>query len=113
MNQEEMYWFQKSRSEWLSNGDRNTTFFRSRMIKRRRQNKISSLRIDGPDWCFENDKLRAHAVGYFSPLYTVEDCSFRAFPVHGRFPKLGDSILSELMADITFEEVRCLVCSIL
>lgn len=31
LNQEELYYLQKSHSEWLSNGDKNTTFFHRRI----------------------------------------------------------------------------------
>lgn len=57
LNQEELFLVQKSRSEWLSNDDRNTTFFHRRTLKRIRHNKIEALLIEGLSWCFDNEML--------------------------------------------------------
>lgn len=37
--QEEIYWFQKSRVQWLQFGDRNTKYFHSTTLIRRRKKK--------------------------------------------------------------------------
>lgn len=52
------------------------------------------------------DILRRHAIDYFSTLYTVYNYSPRRFPINGRFPQLEESILSELVANVTLKEVR-------
>ncbi|KAA3484931.1 Retrovirus-related Pol polyprotein LINE-1 [Gossypium australe] len=41
---EEMLWKQKSRSDWLSLGDRNTKYFHSWMVERKKFNRITTLR---------------------------------------------------------------------
>ncbi|TYH19268.1 hypothetical protein ES288_A05G339000v1 [Gossypium darwinii] len=43
LEQEELLWFQKPRSTWLANGDRNTKFFHSHILARRKQNRIIAL----------------------------------------------------------------------
>lgn len=40
LEQEEMVWFQKSREKWVALGDRNTSFFHTSTIIRRRRNRI-------------------------------------------------------------------------
>jgi len=40
--QEECLWFQKSRSQWIADGDRNTKYYHSKTIIRKRKNKILS-----------------------------------------------------------------------
>ncbi|KAL5818860.1 hypothetical protein ACOSQ4_022702 [Xanthoceras sorbifolium] len=40
LDSEETFWAQKSRDMWLKNGDRNTSFFHTSNIVRRRHNKI-------------------------------------------------------------------------
>ncbi|KAK4490473.1 hypothetical protein RD792_001150, partial [Penstemon davidsonii] len=46
LKQEELFWFQKSRTQWLSQGDRNTRFYHMTTISRRRRNKITALKIN-------------------------------------------------------------------
>ncbi|TYH63659.1 hypothetical protein ES332_D07G207900v1 [Gossypium tomentosum] len=111
IEKEELYWFQKSRSEWLFNGDRNTAFFHNRTLKRRQQNNIEALLIEGTGWCFDNDMLRWHATDYFSKLYTVDNYLTGSFPIRGHFLKLETNVIRELLAKVTEEEVRCSVFS--
>lgn len=42
---EELLWFQKSRFEWLHNGNRNTFYFHSRTLARRKHNKIEGFLV--------------------------------------------------------------------
>lgn len=48
--QEEMIWFQKSREKWIAMGDRNTTYFHTSTIIRRRRNRIEMLQNDAGLW---------------------------------------------------------------
>ncbi|BBN67603.1 Polynucleotidyl transferase, ribonuclease H-like superfamily protein [Prunus dulcis] len=43
LDQEELFWLQKSRNTWLKEGDRNTKFFHMSTIIRRRKNKLEGL----------------------------------------------------------------------
>ena len=44
LQQEEVLWYQKCRGEWIRNGDRNTRYYHTKAIVRRRRNKIITLR---------------------------------------------------------------------
>lgn len=43
LQQEELMWFQRSRSKWLTDGDCNTKYYHLKAINRRRQNRIVML----------------------------------------------------------------------
>lgn len=43
---EEMLWLQRSRINWLKEGDCNTNFFNSRMIWRVKKNRITKIRVN-------------------------------------------------------------------
>lgn len=87
-------------------GDRNTSFFHSRTLKKRRHNHIEALKIDGRGWVFDSEILQRHAIEYFSSLYSVDNSMPSRSFVLGKFPKLSESILAELRAVVTPEEVR-------
>lgn len=44
MVQKELLWMQKSRVDWLKMGYKNTKFFHTSMLSRRRRNKIGMLK---------------------------------------------------------------------
>ncbi|KAJ8773128.1 hypothetical protein K2173_028305 [Erythroxylum novogranatense] len=43
---EELFWFQKSRSDWVLWGDKSTFFFHQKTIRRRKRNRIELLKDD-------------------------------------------------------------------
>ncbi|KAL8129251.1 LOW QUALITY PROTEIN: hypothetical protein V2J09_018406 [Rumex salicifolius] len=73
LEQEELIWFQKSRQQWITHGDKNTKFFHMYIIIRRRRNQIIALKTDGNTWCLDPINLERHALNYFRNLYAPDD----------------------------------------
>jgi hypothetical protein len=67
---EEMMWLQRSRIEWLKEGDRNTKFFHHRAVWRARKNKIAKLRDEAGVIQTTPTEMQRMAVSYFESLYT-------------------------------------------
>lgn len=73
LEQEEMVWFQKSREKWIPLGDRNTRFFHTSTIIRRRKNRIEMLRKGDGSWTAGGSEMESLAIAYFKRLYSMED----------------------------------------
>lgn len=69
LREEEYLWYQKSREKWVRFGDRNTKFFHTQTIVRRRRNHINGLLLDDGSWCKEDDRLKEEALAYFHSLF--------------------------------------------
>ncbi|XP_057444427.1 uncharacterized protein LOC130736638 [Lotus japonicus] len=67
--QEELLWAQKSRCLWLKFGDRNTRFFHTTTIIRRKRNKIEALIDDGGNLLTDFDVLQDFTVNFFKQSY--------------------------------------------
>jgi hypothetical protein len=71
LEQEEIHWFQRSRSNWLQFGDRNTSFFHHYASARRKKNYIKKLLNDDNDWVEGTSALKPLILDYFSNLFFV------------------------------------------
>jgi len=69
LQQEELFWYQKSREKWVQCGDRNTKFFHTMTMARRKRNKIHSLFLQNRNWCTEDKILQSEALHYFKDLF--------------------------------------------
>ncbi|GAU24370.1 hypothetical protein TSUD_390790 [Trifolium subterraneum] len=74
--QEECLWFQKSRSKWIVDGDRNTKYYHTKTIIRRRKNKILSLRDESGVWVNDPDILKNLVRNFYTELFK-EDTPIR------------------------------------
>ncbi|CAL5097923.1 unnamed protein product [Urochloa decumbens] len=54
---EEMLWLQRSRVDWLREGDRNTKFFHQKATWRKRRNQISKLKDEDGNWPFSDQEI--------------------------------------------------------
>ena len=73
LEQEETLWFQKSRGKFLALGDRNTSFFHTSIVIRRRKNKIEALKNGDDRWIIETKELKTLALDYYRRLYSLDD----------------------------------------
>ncbi|XP_074267339.1 uncharacterized protein LOC141590668 [Silene latifolia] len=71
LEREEILWYQKSRVEFLKDGDRNTSYFHVSTLVRRWRNRITSLKNDQDVWVISDpDKVKQLVVEYYKKLYT-------------------------------------------
>ncbi|XP_071900933.1 uncharacterized protein [Coffea arabica] len=56
-HEEEQYWQQKSRIQWLREGDKNTKYFHALVQGRRRRNRLNKLQRDNGTWTEGEEKL--------------------------------------------------------
>jgi hypothetical protein len=108
--QEEMLWYQKSRENWVKYGNRNTKFFHTQSVIRRRRNKISGLNIEGV-WCTDVETLKREASKFFKQLFQSND------PCHPhglnlvQIPQIGQELYDILLQPVLLEEVKVAIFS--
>lgn len=91
LEQEEVVWMQKSREKWFVHGDRNTKFFHTSTIIRRRRNQIEMLQDNDGRWLSNAQELEMHAIDYYKRLYSLDDLD----AVVEQLPQEGFTALSE------------------
>lgn len=70
LTREEIMWKQRSRVQWLREGDRNTQFFHSRASNRRKQNNILRLKGEDGRWVENEEEVCSLVSRYFSDLFS-------------------------------------------
>ena len=69
LEKEEKMWQQRSRVQWLENGDKNTKFFHGIATQRKRQNFIKGLRDEEGVWQNEEHNFSGLLVGFYEKLF--------------------------------------------
>ncbi|KAE8695366.1 Detected protein of unknown function [Hibiscus syriacus] len=75
LQQEESLWLQKSRNQWILNGDKNTKYFHSCTMLRRRHNYVGALKATDGSWISDQEVLCLMAVNYYKDLFTSSKIS--------------------------------------
>ncbi|XP_031091044.1 uncharacterized protein LOC115996040 [Ipomoea triloba] len=65
---EEAHWFQKSKQDWVRDGDRNTRFYHNAALIMRNRNRIKFLKLHGI-WTNDTTALSLHITDYFASLF--------------------------------------------
>jgi hypothetical protein len=85
---------QRSRVDWLREGDRNTAFFHARASVRRRTNKIRALTREDGSRCEDLNEIKAMTEQFYGDLFSSELCDSEV---------ILDSIQSKVTAEMNVE----------
>lgn len=70
--QEEAYWRQKSHVKWLTEGDKNTSFFHSIVLQKRAATTIRELQDDQGTTVCDPSLISHTIVDYYQNLFTSQ-----------------------------------------
>ncbi|CAL8098739.1 unnamed protein product [Prunus armeniaca] len=103
---EALFWQQKSRIQWLQEGDRNTKFFHMTIVIRRRRNKIERLKNEEGFWVEDAAQMKGLAVNYFSNLFSQSNFLPTDITIPNLFPGVNSLVLNGLLRPVTVEEIK-------
>lgn len=103
LREEELLWYQKSRTRWIEFGDRNTKFFHTSTIVRRKRNHIKTLKLDNGEWSSDQESIQNHVISYFKDLFSAPtDCN--NYVSSNCFPALSVEDAESLCRPVTMAE---------
>ena len=98
-------WKQRSRLNWLKEGDQNTMYFHCRANQRNKRNYIASLKDDIGAWLVEESRMGELIEKYFGALFTSSNPGFDDI-LCGIQPSVMDDMNEALTREFTVEEVH-------
>ena len=106
LDDEELWWQQRSTVQWLGEGDRNTKYFHHRASERRRKNMITGLWNQEDVWCESRESIIKIAIDYFEDIYASTHPT-RVEEVTDLIPiKVTAEMNTALSQEFTVEEVK-------
>lgn len=106
LEQDEIYWAQRGRVNWLKKGDRNSSYFQHSATARRRRNLIKKLKDESQNWVEGNDNLRPLVRDYFRNLFTSSSAEIDHGLLSSVKPVVTNNMNEFLVAPYTREDVR-------
>jgi len=106
LTREEVMEKQRSRIEWLREGDRNTSFFQARSKERVRINRISTLRRDDGSIATNQEALESTSLEFYSKLFTRQEALDPGPVLACIQEKVTPEMNDDLQKPYTAEEVR-------
>ncbi|KAK1677746.1 hypothetical protein QYE76_038594 [Lolium multiflorum] len=100
------FWKQRAHTNWLQKGDKNTTFFHSRVKDRRRVNTIGNLKMQHGRWAVKEEEKKDHITNYFSQLFRSGGVVDHSAILTSVECKVTRDMNYDLLRDFSPEEVK-------
>lgn len=112
--EEEVFWKQKSRIQWLRSGDKNTKYFHGITKARRNRNTIHSISDENGVLQRGTQQIAQVAQDYFQKLYSsVPIAASRFEEVFSGFERrVTDAMKMDLIKPVTAEEIETAIFDI-
>ena len=102
---EELMWMQRSRINWLKDGDRNMQFSHAKSVWRARRNRIKKLEDENGNVFTDNKDMGQAASTYFEYIYSA-DSNLHVTPIIDLIhPVISDETNGKLCAEFSEKEI--------
>ncbi|KAL4323250.1 hypothetical protein GQ457_11G015960 [Hibiscus cannabinus] len=95
LRQEESLWFQRSRSEWIADGDRNTKYYHRITKANHRRKMCRMIKLEDNHWCQDPALIREGVVRFFKGVFLSSPVT--QWDIRGRFSPLSESELRDFL----------------
>ena len=89
-------WRQRSRIQWLAEGDGNTKFFHQKATMRKRRNRISQLVREDGTICSDEEEIKWMAKDFYKNLYESEG-TIGMEEVLSHIPRKVDEVMNDML----------------
>ncbi|XP_019158270.1 PREDICTED: uncharacterized protein LOC109154983 [Ipomoea nil] len=104
--QEELLWFQRSREDWITSGDRNTAYYHAAATVRQSRTKVIKLIDENGNWLTKGEGLREHVRNFYDALFTEDTEVTSVLDIEARFPRIRRIDRRVFNREVTKEEVQ-------
>ncbi|KAH6786600.1 hypothetical protein C2S52_006152 [Perilla frutescens var. hirtella] len=105
MCKEEAMWHQRSRVNWIKDGDKNTEFFHRTTSRRKKRNAITRIKDENDVLITKDDEIENVLVNYFKKLFKSEGITRMDEWLNVIEPRVIDNMKEELERAFTKEEI--------
>lgn len=105
LDEEELWWQQRSRVQWLGEGDQKNKFFHHRVSERRKKNAINGFWNTKGIWCSSKESFSTTTIAYFEDIY-MTTYPVSVDKVTNLIPAKVTSEMNNSIHDYTVEKVR-------
>jgi len=99
-------WFQKARVDQIRDDDRNTRYFHTATVIRRRFNRVTTLKDEDGSWCTNTSCIQQLIVSHFRKLFSEDTQQTAATRIPAAtFPQLNHSLMQALEGPFTRQDI--------
>ena len=106
MDMERCMWNQRSKSDWLRDGDQNSKYFHCRATDRNKRNFIEGLEDQYGHWVDDENRIGNLIVNFYSNLFTSANLTLFDEVLHGVKPRVSQEMNDKLLQPFHASEVQ-------
>lgn len=72
LKQEELFWFQQSREEWIVSGDRNTKFYHASLLAKKKRVQVIILKNSDGSWVNDHEQIKRMVQNFYTSLFAAK-----------------------------------------
>lgn len=104
--QEEVYWYQRSREDWICSGDKNTKFYHATANIKKVRKRTEQLMSDDGEWIEDENMIKNLIRDHFKSIFTQEVSQDTTDVSRDNYPKINQDLWDRANAEFSSEDIK-------